>query len=167
MNEREVIEFLSRSQPLPDDGDLSEELIGQYDDARKFLIDHPSDEGVRLILNSFGIGDGWGVYQLVEDAVAAVSPEVAAKHLAEALRSPLEGVKYWSAQISANYDDEQLIEPLQSLLHDPSEDVRMAALVSIEKYMSDKLKAELQKMLAKETSDEIRATIKDILVGAT
>jgi hypothetical protein len=167
VNEREVIEFLSRSQPLPDDGDLSEELIGQYDDARKFLIDHPSDEGVRLILNSFGIGDGWGVYQLVEDAVAAVSPEVAAKHLAEALRSPLEGVKYWSAQISANYDDEQLIEPLQSLLHDPSEDVRMAALVSIEKYMSDKLKAELQKMLAKETSDEIRATIKDILVGAT
>ena len=167
MNETDVIKFLSRNQPLPDDEDLSEELIGQYDDARKFLIDHPSDEGVRLILNSFGIGNGWGVYQLVEDAVAVVSPEVAAKHLANALRSPLEGVKYWSAQISANYDDEQLIEPLQALLHDLSEDVRMAALISIEKYMSDELKAMLQKMLAKETGDEIRATIKDILVGAT
>ncbi len=167
MNELDVIEFLNRNQPLPDDEKLTEVLIGQYDEARKFLIDCPSEEGVRLILNSFGIGDGWGVYQLVEDAVAAVPPEVAVRHLSNSLRSPLEGVKYWSAQISANYDDEQLIEPLRSLLHDPSDDVRMAAVISIEKYISDKLKAELQTMLAKETSAEIRATIKDILVGAT
>jgi len=167
VNEQDVIEFLSRNQPLPDDGDLSEELIGQYDEARKFLIAHPSEEGVRLILNSFGIGDGWGVYQLVEDAVASVSPKVAVKHLALALRSPLEGVRYWTAQISANYDDQQLIEPLRALLHDSSEDVRMAAVVSIEKYMSDELKSELQGLLKKETSAEIRATIKEILVEAT
>lgn len=166
MNELDAIEFLRRNQPMPNDEELTEVLIGQYDEVRKFLIDNPSDEGVRLIVNSFGIGDGWGVYQLVEDAVGAISPEVAATHLANALRSQLEGVKYWSAQISANYDNEQLVEPLRALLNDPSEDVRMAALVSIEKYINDQLKADLQQMLASETSDAIRAMIKDILVNA-
>lgn len=124
---------------------------------------HPSEEGIRLILNSFGSGDGWGVYQLVEDAIAAVPPDVAVKHLLNSLRSPFVGVRYWSAQISANYNDKQLVEPLRMLLHDESMDVRMAAVIAIEKYIDDDLKNELESILAEDPSKEIRSLIGDIL----
>jgi hypothetical protein len=43
----------------------------------------------------------------------------------------------------------------------------MAEVVSIDKYVDDELKAELQSMLTRETCADIRSTIKDILIGAT
>jgi hypothetical protein len=167
MNERDAIDFLSQHQPMPDDDKLSEDLVARYDEVRRFLVENPSNEGVRLILSSFGKGDGWGVYQLVEDAVASVAPEVASGHLTYALRSPFESVKYWAAQISANYDDRRLIEPLRDLLCDSSEDVRMAAVLSIEKYMSEELKDELQSMCSREASAAIRGVITDIVNEAS
>ena len=70
MTDNEAIEFLKTVQPLPDDSELSEELIAQYDEVRKHFIKSPNELAVPLLLNSFGDGDGFGVYQLVEDAIA-------------------------------------------------------------------------------------------------
>lgn len=167
MNEHDAIAFLTCNQPMPDDDKLSEELIYQYDQVRKFLAAHPSEDGVRLILTSFGIGDGWGVYPLVEDAVRTVSAEVVVEHLTRTLRSPFVGVRYWGAQIAAYYEDRRLIEPLRDLLYDSSEDVRAAAVVSLEKYIDEGLKETLRSMLSRDSSASVRAILKDILNEAT
>lgn len=66
MTTDEALQFLSNHQPMPSDKDLTEELINQYDSVRCYFISHPDDRAINLFLRSYGDGDGWGVYQLVE-----------------------------------------------------------------------------------------------------
>ena len=78
----------------------------------KFFITNPDERCVDLLLNSFGKGDAHGVYQLVEDAILAFPDEVVVPALEGSLRNPAGSVRYWSAQIAANYPREELAEPV-------------------------------------------------------
>lgn len=61
MTKDDAFNFLLRHQPMPSDNDLTQELIDQYDNVRKFFIDHPDRKAIDLFLRSYGDGDGWGV----------------------------------------------------------------------------------------------------------
>jgi len=67
--EQYYIDFLHKNQPMPQDENLSEEMITIYDDARRFFEHHPNKLCIPLFLNSFGERDGFGVYQLVENLI--------------------------------------------------------------------------------------------------
>jgi hypothetical protein len=62
MNIDEAITFLKNHQPMPSDVDLDKETINGYDEARKVFLFNRAPECVPLFLNSFGEGDGFGVY---------------------------------------------------------------------------------------------------------
>lgn len=163
MTDNEAIEFLKTVQPLPDDSELSEELIERFDEVRRHFVKSPNELAVPLLLNSFGKGDGFGVYQLVEDAIAGVSPPTVVVHLLNAMASSNSSVRYWATQISATYNDPQLVAPLINLLRDESDDTRAAALISIEKYVNKTMVDELRELRIQESSRDVQAMYDDII----
>jgi len=73
MDVTNALAFLERHQPLPPDDQLSADLIREYDEVRKFFIEHPDPRCIPLFLNSFGDESCFGVYQLVEGRLSPVS----------------------------------------------------------------------------------------------
>jgi hypothetical protein len=111
-----AINFLATHQPMPDEADLTEALIAELDEVRKYLRIHPDDAAVPLLLGIFGDGSGYGVDQLMGEAVAAHSPGVVVPALAKCLASGTPACRLWCAQIATRVPDERLVAPLAAVL---------------------------------------------------
>ncbi|EOG1985568.1 TPA: hypothetical protein ACKRFJ_001747 [Proteus mirabilis] len=129
MTTDEALQFLSNHQPMPSDNDLTEELINQYDIVRRYFISYPDDRAISLFLRSYGEGDGWGVYQLVEDffykcRIEKVKQEI--KNVLEDITVP-KSVRYWVTQVSVAFCDNSMIKGLKISLNYDDVDIRDAA----------------------------------------
>lgn len=162
MTREEALGFLRRHQPMPDDEALSEELVARYDRIREYFIANPDPEAVPLFLNSFGRGDGFGVYQLVEDVLAVHDPDVVITALNSALNSGRTSVSYWSAQIAANYPDASLIQPLGHLLEKGDFDTKYAAITALEQIGGPAVLLLLRNALEREPDDELRDLLEEV-----
>ncbi len=109
MNASEALRFLERHQPMPPDSDLTEEVMQQYDAARKALESEPDDRAVPLLLNSFGDGDLSGIYQMVATTLRIYDRELVVGSLEEALESPIPSVRAWCTEIALEYPDRRLV----------------------------------------------------------
>ena len=134
MSKDEAICFLREHQPMPDDGSLTQELIDKYDEARVFFIENPDEEALPLFLNSYGLGDGWGVYQLVEDFFYKLDRDNVILEIKKTLEdtSIKESVRYWVTQVSAAFSDVKLKKGLEISLSSENEDIREAAQLSLD-----------------------------------
>lgn len=130
----EALAFLMSHQPMPADAGLTQDLIDSYDEVRKYFESYPDSSAIELFLKSFGDGDGWGVYQLVEgvfykcphsDVVAALKKVLEDECIPESIR-------YWSTQIAAAFADEDLRKGLNISLNSESIDTREAAELAID-----------------------------------
>ena len=128
----EAISFLRKHQPMPPDKELSTELITEYDEVRKYFVEHPDLEAVPLLLNSFGQGTGHGVYQLVGNALRTLPSEKIIPYLRSAIRSEHPSVRSWCAEIAAEFPSAELIPALSMLLEDDDEDARSASVFALE-----------------------------------
>ena len=127
MTTEEALDFLRRNSPLPPDQELTDELAFQYDEVRKFFLRNPDPRSIPLLLNSYGDGSGFGMYQLIEDVIAQFSKEEVLPHLRSAIESPHDAVRFWSIQMAPTFIDESLVGPLLLNLEHPSPFVRSAA----------------------------------------
>lgn len=163
MTPQEAEAFLTEHQPLPPDAELSEGLIERFDEVRQYLLLTPNDRAVPLLLNAFGDGSGFGVYQLVEDVLSMIPKERVVPHIARALSSPHRGVRYWNAQIAARFPDAVLVPPLSDLARDSDFDLRYAAITALEQILSGDATAALSATLRDETDPELQALLRDVL----
>lgn len=131
LTKESALSFLHDHQPMPDDSDLRDELIQQYDKVRKYCRDNPAPEFIPLLLNSFGHGSGFGVYQVVEDALRPYSPGEVVPHLKRSLTSRHGGVRHWSADIAAGFPSLELLPELTDLLKDQDSDIRSSAVLAL------------------------------------
>ena len=162
LNYYNAINFLKEHQPLPDDELLDEETVSKYEEVRRYFLNNPSPECIPLFLNSFGMGSGFGVYQLIEDVLLKFSKEQVLRHLIDALESRNIGVIYWSVQVASYYPNDDLVLPLSVLLNNQNADIRYHAVVALSEINS----AIAQKMLRDrqhiETDQEIIELINNI-----
>ena len=163
MTAHEAMTFLRRHQPMPNDADLTSELIGEYDRVREYFLQHPTLECVPLFLNSFGEGGGMGVYQLVEDVIRLFAPVDVIPHLVRAMQSSRRGVRYWSTQIAALFPVPELMPMLSTHLHDSDADTRYAAITALEQIENVAILGILKDALAQETDDDIRELLSNII----
>ncbi len=165
MNKEEAIEFLRRHQPMPPDSELTEDLSTRYDEIREYCIAHPDREYIPLFLNSFGEGDGFGVYVLVDRVIRQFSAEEVIPHLIEALHSEHPSVREWCADIAIDFKSPELIDPLRELLQNPNEkqDTRCYAASDLGLIDDERATAVLEDALAKETDPEVWVEINDAL----
>lgn len=124
--------FLLRHQPMPDDDDLTQDVIDDYDEVRRHFLANPDPRSVPLLLGSFGDGSGWGVYQLVENVFRAHDRALVVDALRVALESPHQGVRNWSLQIAMTYRDRSLVPAVKRSLFAHDLDERLWAAHNLE-----------------------------------
>lgn len=142
---------------MPPDEDLTEDLIGAYERVRAFFLSNPDDRCVVLFMHSFGDGMGFGVYQLVEDVLRRCSPSAVSAALPEALASQHASVRWWAAQIAADYPDHSLVPRLVEIVNgDFTDDERFAAALALQHSMHPAHdRATMQALLANEHQAEV------------
>ena len=133
MNKSEALDFLQQHQPMPNDENITQDLIDRYDSARRYFISDPDKNAIMLFLRSFGDGDGLGVYQLVEDFFYKCKKS----DVVESLKIVLEdehvsdGVRYWCTQSAAAFADELLRPGISISKKSKNEDIRGAANIAL------------------------------------
>nr|WP_244667178.1 hypothetical protein [Xanthomonas sp. D-109] len=134
VNKTDAMVFLRAQQPLPDDDQLTQDLIDAYDAARRLFVADPDRAALPLFLRSFGTGDGWGVYPLVEDVLHACDRSDTVAAIREALEDPTlpDGSRYWVTQLAAAFPDSTLREGLAQSLRSVHPDIREAAEMALE-----------------------------------
>ena len=159
----EGLAFLKAHQPMPDDTELSEELIRAYDEVRRLFIAQPDARCIPLFLTSFGAGDGFGVYQLVEDVLRQFSLDTVVSHLKKGLTHGQQSIRYWNADIAANFPTADLIEPLAQLLTEDDEDIRSAAAIALGQIRDARAEGLLRSALANESKPQLVSLFKKLL----
>jgi hypothetical protein len=163
MDASEALEFLAEHQPMPPDTELDEDLIRRFDDAWRVLRDHPDPRAPRLLLNAFGDGDGWGVYQLVDEGLRAQSRELVVDALCDSLLSPHPGVRSWSAELASDFPDTRLDPIMASLLGSSDYDERFWAA----SYLADRrvvVDRQLVENARTDADDDLLAVLNEIRV---
>ena len=159
MTRDEALAFLRAHQPMPDDRDLSEELITAYDLVRRYFTAHPDPACIPLFLNSFGERSGFGVYQLVEDVLAKFPPGAALPHLVEALTHGRRPSRYWAALWAGDFPNALLSAPLIALLDQADCDLRSAAALSLEYIPGQRADDALRRASEREADEHVREVI--------
>lgn len=134
MNKLDAIKFLEKHQPLPPDSELTQSIIDKYEEIIKFFITNPNDEIIPYLLNSYGEGDGWGTYILVEDCLYRCSKKVVIEEIRKILEqgNMLDSIRYWVTQNAAAFPDPILEKGLLLSLNSDIEDIRNTARIALE-----------------------------------
>jgi len=164
MNTKHALQFLKENQPMPSDENLTDEIIGKYDEIKQYFFGNPDKRCIELFLNSFGYIDGWGVYQLVDSVILQFPSSEVIPYLLKALKSNYPSIKYWNAQISANYPCLQLVSALEPLLYDTDIDIRSASLTGLCRCKYTETVEVLKEYLQYETDEDLSEEAKRILV---
>lgn len=165
----EALSFLKKHQPMPNDDEIKENEINEYEEVRKYFINNPDEQCVPLFLNSFGGKDGLGVYQMVENVILMYDSEIVLPHILKALDSTYEGVKYWGIQISSNFPSECLFNPLVNLLKLKDEDIKLATITAIAQLALHNIKKEeviniLEKEYKRISDEDIKEFAEEVLL---
>lgn len=163
MTKSRALAFLRKHQPLPADEVVSGSDLDELDCVRQFLMEHPDEEALPLLLGVFGDGSGFGVYQLIESAVAVYPVATVVAALKENLGLGTRSVRYWCAQLATSFPDEGLVPSLEKALETTERDTRYAAIVALEAIGSDAALSALRRWLPVERDQELRAVIGDVL----
>ena len=133
MTKKEALAFLALNHPMPNDYDITQELINKYDDVRLYFCANPAEEAIPLFLQSFGEGDGLGVYQLVEDFLFKCDENIVVSNIASILENPLtiKSVRYWCTLLAMAFSDNTLIKGLNISQQSDDEDTREMAMLSL------------------------------------
>lgn len=119
MTKDEAIAFLRKHQPLPSDAEITQEQIDTFDEVRKYFTANPDPECIPLMLNAFGDGSGFGVYQVCDDVFRHFDQSQLTPHLSDALQSPHISVRNWAAEFAVQFGADELVGPLIRYLDSP------------------------------------------------
>lgn len=134
VNKLDAIKFLEKHQPLPADSELTQSIIDKYEEIIKFFIANPDDEIIPYLLNSYGEGDGWGTYVLVEDYLYRCSKKAVVEEIRKILEQEnnLDSIRYWVTQNAAAFPDPIFKKGLFISLSSDVEDIRNTAKIALE-----------------------------------
>jgi hypothetical protein len=168
MTTAEALAFLQLYQPLPSDEVLGQNtaIIDTYWAVIKHFTNHPDERCVPLLLNSFGKGDGLGVYQMVDDALLPLDPQIVMKALLHNLARSVEltqPVLYWNPNLCLAFANVEMQEYLAPLLFHTDIDVRMATIIALSGINNLESRHILLAHLTLESDSDVVALIHEVL----
>ena len=134
---------------MPPDDEWTDELAVAYEKTRKFFLIHKDKDCIPLFLNSFGTGEGLGLYQLVQEVFQLFSVKEMLLPLSKALHSEHESVRLRAAQAVNLFPDERLIKPLLWAIHHSAAPIRLScyrALESIQQATGNDYREQILKL---------------------
>lgn len=164
MDKKTALDFLSKHQPMPPDDKLTEDMMKQYDEVIDYFINNPDTQCIPLLLNSYGDGEGNGLYEQVEQVFYTFTTSEVVPHLIKALKSEHAGVRYWCSQIAMDYSVPEMIEPLKKLLkYDEIDETRQFAAAALEDIQDKRVDEIFECQIKAEQDSELRGEMKEAL----
>lgn len=133
MNQDEALRILNKYSPMPDDEELTEEIVNEYRKAIDYLYENPP--GIiflKPLLHSLGAYDGWGVYEITRSILVSYDISQVIPYMKDELLSKLDGRRYWCTLLAIDFPDESLIPMLLKTLNDPVEEIRVNSVMALE-----------------------------------
>ncbi|MCA9613403.1 MAG: HEAT repeat domain-containing protein [Polyangiales bacterium] len=158
MTEEDALRFLQLHQPMSDDAELLEDELVTLSSVIEYFTLNPSDEAVPLLLGVFGRGDGFGVYQHVEDALVRQRRGVVVAELARMLGAS-EGNLFWILQIAAELPDVSFCDGLEQLAAHEDPEVRAMVVVALEAIGDEVSLSVLRARVDAEVDTEVRSLL--------
>lgn len=122
MNES-YLEFLQLHQPLPLESELSAEQIDRFEEVRLFFVENHDDRCVPLLINAVNADGGFGVYQMVEDALQNQTRSVVVAELERALREGKDHHLAWVIEWATSFEAFEFEELVKKYVDHPSADI--------------------------------------------
>lgn len=136
------LEFLRLHQPLPLESELTEEQIDQFEEVRLHFVNNHDDRCVRLFINAVNADGGFGVYQMVEDALRNQSHSVVISELEKALQDGKEHHLAWVLEWAMNFEAFEFEDLVQNYVNHSSSDISMNAKL----FLNSKCEAKGQEL---------------------
>ncbi|MCX9044898.1 hypothetical protein [Citrobacter portucalensis] len=133
MSKDEALKFLEMHQPMPADCEITQELIDRYDEVRMYFITYPDREAIPLFLQSFGDGNGLGVYQVVEDFFYKCDFNDVVDNISSILENPhtVKSVRLWCTILTMSFPDKRMLKGLNISVQSNDEDTHDMALLGL------------------------------------
>jgi HEAT repeat protein len=161
-NLQDLIEQLKQISPMPDDDDLTDEILLRY----YTLIEELGKTGDPVIIDpllySIGFLDGEGTYDAVVYFLEKFELAEVLPHLIEATQRGQRGTRYWSARMLGRIGTLEVVSTLIAMLDDPEEEVRVEAIRALAKS-DDPNFVQYIKPLENDPSPEVRRAVERVL----
>lgn len=147
---------------MPDDDAVSQELLDTYYQIISELEPYNDPEIIQPIINSFGYGLGYGLYQTARGILEKFSLEQLENALIFALNNGERGSRMWAANTLGLFRCERAIPYLRLRLNDPEEYVRSEAVSALGRMLDPESRELIEKM-KNDSSKEVRSIVEIVL----
>jgi hypothetical protein len=158
----ELLSRLERLTPMPEDALLTENMLKEYDEVVTELEQFHDPRCLRPLIESFGYGQGFGIYWRTLHLIEKYDSQLVTKALTAALEHPNPGVRMWAVNILRRYRYEGAVASLAALLQDEAELVRAATVSALDAIVGEDIHPMLEQM-QNDPSMEVRASVRLVL----
>jgi hypothetical protein len=156
MDQNKALRILNKYSPMPDDEELTEEIVKEYRDAIDYLDDNPPGMMfLKPLLHSLGAYDGWGVYEITRSILVSYDISQVMPYIKDGLLSKLDGRRYWCTLLATDFPDASLIPMLLKTLNDPVEEIRVNSVMALESIRNNSVIEDLIKRSKLENDEEV------------
>ncbi len=149
----QLISQLRALSPMPEDELLTEEQVDTYGRIIDELLQFKDPRAIRPVLDSFGYGDGYGVYWAAVHFVESFNEAEVLPHLIAAVQSPNPGSRMWAAALLGWGRYKDAIPHLLALLKDPKDLVRAHAVVALGSIGDESCRKHIEQLRQDPSSD--------------
>ncbi|RLC14052.1 MAG: hypothetical protein DRI57_15125 [Deltaproteobacteria bacterium] len=113
-----ALEFLSKHLTIPSDHDMSDEDLDIYGELAEFLAEHPNDECIPLIVNSYRSHSSAYLAEVFAKVLAEQNQKVLNQHIIAALKSEDIGQRESGLFFAVEFASDDFVRPLTEILRD-------------------------------------------------
>jgi HEAT repeats len=164
MDQEKALMILDKYSPMPDDEQLTEEIVDEYKAAIDYLDNRPPEKRfLKPLFYSLGAFDGWGVYEVTRSLIVSYNKFDVVPLIMEGLKSERNGRRYWSTLLAADFADENLTPLLLETLKDPLEEIRLNSVMALEAIGNPVVINELNEMKVSESDEDVIEAIQEAI----
>jgi HEAT repeat protein len=161
----DLITALRAISPMPDDDDidaLTEEILIKYESIVKELGELQDPKAIVPLINSFGYGEGFGLYRSTLYYLEKFDLGLLYPQLIDAVRTGEKGPRMWTTFMLGRIRNPEAVDDLIALLQDDYELVRANAAMALGMIRDKKAKPHLE-ACKNDVSEEVKLTALEAL----
>ena len=158
----DIISQLRNLSPMPEDSEVTGEQLTKYDSLVNMLAQYEDRRCIKPLIESFGYGNGHGVYWSVVHLLERFTVQEIDPILLEGLHNHNPGTRMWSALMLGRSENRSAVPDLLRLLDDNKELVRAEAIIALGRFQVEDIRKRLLK-LNDDPSVEVQAALKTVL----
>ncbi|MEH7019034.1 MULTISPECIES: HEAT repeat domain-containing protein [Bacillus] len=163
MNREQAIKILKKYSPMPDDENLTEEMINEYASAIMYFEENPHLSCIEPIMMTFSLDDCYGVYEHATCVLREFSNDEVVPHLIKAIRDEHEGRRYCGTDLAKFFPDERLVSPLLICIDDLNDEIRGYVVYALGEIGDRSVLPILHNRLLKEDDENVCDELKQVI----